>query len=175
MEFQYKGSRVGEKIDFFPLTFVSTTTTTTTKMPKRASKISQSAKRENEKTIKKLYLDKDAYVFARIDSNLGAGGFRIVLNDGSTATGIPRGLFNRRSLRISIGDIVLVEGSDNKSTQHQIVGLLSHEDATQFYKNQMISELVWRKPEADDKEKDDTFEFVDDSDDSDDEVDVDNI
>ena len=143
---------------------------------KRGSKVSASAKRENEKTIRSLFVNPEAYLFARIDSSLGAGGFRIVLNDSSIVTGIPRGLFNRRSLRINVGDIVLVERCDNKSNQHQIVGLLSHDDAKQFYSNKMISEFVWRKPDSiDDKDNDDGFDFCDDSDDDSDNVDVDNI
>ena len=89
---------------------------------KRGSKVSASAKRENEKTIRTLFVNPEAYLFARIDSSLGAGGFRIVLNDSTIVTGIPRGLFNRRTLRINVGDIVLDNcmgsGSTGKACQN---------------------------------------------------------
>ena len=140
---------------------------------KRGSKVSASAKRENEKTIRTLYVNPEAYLFARIDSSLGAGGFRIVLNDASTVTGIPRGLFNRKTLRINVGDVVLVEGCENKSNQHQIVGILSRDDAKEFYGKKMISDAVWRNPDAMDRnDEKDGFEFCEDSDA---EVDIDGV
>jgi hypothetical protein len=142
-------------------------------MGKHRGNKSASAKRENEKTIREAYDEEsDKFIFARIDSNLGAGGFRIVLNDSTLASGIPRGLFNRRTLRIKTGDIVLVEKCSNDSRSHQIVAILPEDEAKHFYSRKRISEAVWKKPDADgEKEKEDAFEFVD----EDEEVVVDEI
>lgn len=164
---------MGQKIDFFPLNKVSPTQT---KMPsKRGSKVNASAKRENEKAIRTLYVNPEAYLFARIDASLGAGGFRIVLNDSTIVTGIPRGLFNPRTFRINVGDVVLIEACDNKSNRHQIIAKLSQDEVKQFYNNKMISEAVFRKPDvSNEKEEDEKWEFDDESDD-DSEIDLDKI
>ena len=130
-------------------------------MGKHRGNKSASAHRENEKTIRQAYdEDNDNFIFARIDSNLGAGGFRIVLNDSTMASGIPRGLFNKRTLRIKAGDIVLVDKCSNDSRVHQIVAILPEDEAKHFYSRKRISEAVWRKPEEAGEGENNAYEFV---------------
>jgi translation initiation factor IF-1 len=142
---------------------------------KRVSKKSVAAKRQNEKTIRQAFDEEaDKFIFARVKSNYGAGGFAIVLNDGREATGIPRGLFRGNKLRIHIGDVIIVDKCENTSNHHQIVAVLSSDDV-KFFKDRQRLSITMYKNEEDEKE-DDAFEFAEDSDsDSEEEVDVDKI
>lgn len=142
---------------------------------KKLSKKAEAARRANKKAIAEISEDT---VFARVESNLGAGGFRMVMNNGGEAIGIPRGLFNRSTMHIDRNAVVLCSPAEHNSAArvqtYEIIGVLSRKDAQALWKSKKISGSVWFSAEdKEEQEKDDYFEY--DDDDNDEEVDIDAI
>jgi hypothetical protein len=145
---------------------------------KRKSKKAESAERNNKAVVSDV-LEKgkiDDYEFARVEANLGSGGFRIILNSGKQCIGVPRKLFTAGSMAIRKDDIVICSAptcnQEAKVQSLQIVGLLSRKDAHTLWKGGKISRQVWLT-NPDDEVEDDFFEHADEEVDS--EVDVDKI
>lgn len=126
-----------------------------------ASKKKAGALRENEKAITQALVT-DELLFARVDASLGQGGFRIVMNDGCITTAIPRGLFTSRSLRLTPGDIVILEDASS-CKNYRIVGRIERKEARHFYQIGKICKHVWETPkDKKEEEEEDAFEFVED-------------
>jgi translation initiation factor IF-1 len=80
-------------------------------MPKTMNiKKAASALNQNQKQIKAA-LAGVQMTFAAVEKNLGRAQFLLKLTDHKTATGAPRGLFTAGTMRISVGQIVIVEGN----------------------------------------------------------------
>ena len=92
-------------------------------------------------------IQSDSTIFARVDKSLGNSNFRLTLNDGSPCQGTPRGLFTSRNMRITLGDIVILETST--SSTHEIIGLLSKEESATLYKNKRLSKHLCGEGEED--------------------------
>lgn len=117
------------------------------------------AKKANEKAVSSVLEGDVELIIGRVDANLGAGGFKIIVNDGSMATGIPRGLFNFKTMRIERNSFVLMEPSTCERVKAmEIVGVLDRKDAQRLYKEKRISKAVW-STEEEGKTEDDLFEF----------------
>lgn len=81
-------------------------------MPKTMNiKKAASALNQNQKQIKAA-LAGATLTFAAVEKSLGRAQFLLKLTGHKTATGAPRGLFTSGTLRISVGQIVIVEGSE---------------------------------------------------------------
>ena len=80
-------------------------------MPKKCNvKKSSSALFQNQKQIKAAFEGKSV-VFAAVEKSLGSAQFLLGLTEGKKAKGTPRGLFTSGTMRISAGQIVIVEGN----------------------------------------------------------------
>jgi translation initiation factor IF-1 len=89
-------------------------------MPKNMNiKKAASAIHQNQKQIKAA-LSGAEVIFAAVEKSLGRAQFLLKLPKHKTATGTPRGLFTCGTMRISPGQIVIVEG--NEKTGFEIVG-----------------------------------------------------
>jgi len=81
-------------------------------MPKNMNiKKAASAINQNQKQIKAALKGADV-TFAAIEKSLGRAQFLLKLTNHKTAKGSPRGLFSAGTIRISAGQIVIVEGSE---------------------------------------------------------------
>ena len=78
-----------------------------------------SAIHQNQKQIKAA-LSGAELTFAAVEKSLGRAQFLLKLPKHKTATGTPRGLFTCGTMRISPGQIVIIEG--NEKTGFEIVG-----------------------------------------------------
>jgi len=82
-------------------------------MPKQANvKKSAAALFQNQKQIKNAAAGKT--VFAAVAKGLGRAQFQLVLTGGKNVVGTPRGLFTKGTMRISVGQVVIVEGLQRK-------------------------------------------------------------
>lgn len=91
-------------------------------MPKMMNvKKAASALNQNQKQIKAA-LKGATVTFAAVEKTLGRAQFLLKLTDNKSATGAPRGLFTAGTMRISPGQIVIIEG--NASTGFEIVARL---------------------------------------------------
>ena len=91
---------------------MASTPPTTIKMPKTANiKKSSAAVFQNQKQIKRAYDPKQDVTFAAVEKCLGSAQFQLRLTGNKTAKGTPRGLFTSGTMRVSAGQIVLVEGN----------------------------------------------------------------
>jgi translation initiation factor IF-1 len=93
------------------------------------SKKAQSASRQSESNIKKAAEGEDGLTFLSVQSIKGNGYFTLRRADGRDILGTPRGVFTRGSMRISVGQIVVVEGVPEDSTKikkhpYEIVGVI---------------------------------------------------
>ena len=70
-----------------------------------------SAINQNQKQIKAALKGADV-TFAAVEKSLGRAQFLLKLSGHKTAKGSPRGLFSAGTMRISAGQIVIVEGSE---------------------------------------------------------------
>jgi translation initiation factor IF-1 len=78
-------------------------------MPKQANvKKSAAAVFQNQKQIKNAAAGKT--VFAAVAKGLGRAQFQLVLTGGKNVVGTPRGLFTKGTMRISVGQVVIIEG-----------------------------------------------------------------
>jgi hypothetical protein len=142
---------------------------------KKFSKKGAAAKKANEKAVNSVLEGQVELVIGRVDANLGSGGFKIVVNDGSTATGIPRGLFNFKTMRIERNSFVLMEPSSCERVKAmEIVGVLDRKDAQRLYKEKRISKVVWSTEEDGKEDEDDLFDYdgADKKDEEDDDLDI---
>jgi hypothetical protein len=81
-------------------------------MPKSMNiKKAASAINQNQKQIKAALKGADV-TFAAVEKSLGRAQFLLKLSNHKTAKGAPRGLFSAGTMRISAGQIVIVEGSE---------------------------------------------------------------
>ena len=81
-------------------------------MPKTMNiKKAASALNQNQKQIKAA-LKGASVTFAAVEKSLGRAQFLLKLTEHKTAKGSPRGLFSAGTMRISAGQIVIVEGSE---------------------------------------------------------------
>jgi hypothetical protein len=81
-------------------------------MPKNMNiKKAASALHQNHKQIKAAF-DGAEVTFAAVEKSLGRAQFLLKLTGHKTGTGAPRGLFTSGTMRISVGQIVIVEGSE---------------------------------------------------------------
>lgn len=92
-------------------------------------------------------IQSDSAIFARVERSLGNSNFRLTLNDGSPCQGTPRGLFTSRNMRITLGDIVILERST--SSTHEIIGLLSKEESAALYKSKRLSKHLCAEEQED--------------------------
>ncbi len=77
-------------------------------MPKCANiKKSAAALYQNQKQIRSA---SSGTVFAAVSKGLGRAQFQLVLTGGKKVVGTPRGLFTKGTMRISVGQVVIVEG-----------------------------------------------------------------
>ena len=77
-------------------------------MPKQANvKKSAAAVFQNQKQIKNASAKT---VFAAVAKGLGRAQFQLVLTGGKNVVGTPRGLFTKGTMRISVGQVVIIEG-----------------------------------------------------------------
>jgi translation initiation factor IF-1 len=93
------------------------------------SKKAISASRQSESNIKKAAEGEDGLTFLSVQSIKGNGYFTLRRADGRDILGTPRGIFTRGSMRISVGQIVVVEGVPEDSTKikkhpYEIVGVI---------------------------------------------------
>ena len=89
-----------------------------------------SALNQNHKQIKKAFTGAEV-TFAAVEKNLGRAQFLLKLTNHKTATGTPRGLFTSGTMRISPGQIVIVEG-DPKIGLEIVARLDTLSDAKKF-------------------------------------------
>ena len=112
-------------------------------MPKKCNtKKSASAQFQCLKAIKSAAEGSDGLVFASVQSAKGNGYFTLRLAEGKTARGTPRGLFTSGSMRISVGQIVVLEGvpadikfcrGRERAIPYEIVGVIQERrEAEQF-------------------------------------------
>ncbi len=141
---------------------------------KSKSKKAMSAERNNKAVLSDVFEKgkADDYEFARIDTNLGSGGFRILTNGGISAIGRPRKIFTASTMGMKKNDIVICSkancNAEAKVQTYEIVGLLSKKDGQTLYKAGKISRHVWATEE---EEEEDIFDYEE----EDAEVDVDAI
>jgi translation initiation factor IF-1 len=89
-------------------------------MPKNMNiRKAASAMHQNQKQIKAAFNGTEV-IFAAVEKSLGRAQFLLKLTNHKTATGAPRGLFTSGTMRISPGQIVIVEGSEKLG--YEIVG-----------------------------------------------------
>jgi translation initiation factor IF-1 len=74
-------------------------------------KKSSAALFQNQKQIKRAYDPKQEVTFAAVEKCLGSAQFQLRLTGNKSAKGTPRGLFTSGTMRVSAGQIVLVEGN----------------------------------------------------------------
>ena len=138
-------------------------------MSKSKSGKQMSATKANQKAIDRVMKEGDL-VIGRVEANLGEGGFRVTLNTGMSAVGVPRGLFTKRSMPIYKDSIVLLENA-KAGKNHEIVGVLDKKSTKALYDAGQITSYMLKG--AEDEDKEDGFEF-DDSDEEDN-IDVENL
>ena len=81
-------------------------------MPKTCNiKKSSAAVFQNKKQIRCAYDPSQMVTFAAVEKSLGSAQFQLRLTGNKSAKGTPRGLFTSGTMRISAGQIVLVEGN----------------------------------------------------------------
>lgn len=81
-------------------------------MPKTMNiKKAASAINQNQKQIKAALKGAEV-TFAAVEKSLGRAQFLLKLTNHKTAKGAPRGLFSAGTMRISAGQIVIIEGSE---------------------------------------------------------------
>jgi len=120
---------------------------------KKRGSAASSALKANVKAVADAMKSTDT-IFARVDACLGTY-FRVSLNDGSSRQGSPRGLFTSRNMRMSRGDIVILEPS--KTSVHEIIGLLTKEEAANLYAAKRLSKELYCQGESQD---DELFEYA---------------
>ncbi len=129
---------------------------------KSKSKKAMSAEKNNKAVISSVMEGGKAedYEFARIDANLGSGGFRILTNSGVSAIGRPRKIFTAATMGMKMNDIVICSqancNAEAKVQTYEIVGLLSKKDGQTLYKAGRISRHVWA---TDEEDVDDVFDY----------------
>ena len=112
-------------------------------MPKRQN-ISKAAaaQLQSARAVQKAAAGGNNLVFMSVQSTKGDGYFRVRMADGIELTGTPRGLFTSGSMRISVGQIVVLEGvpadikfcrGRERAIPYEIVGVIQERrEAEQF-------------------------------------------
>jgi hypothetical protein len=130
------------------------------KMEKRVSKKKGSAERDNNRVITALMEGDNHFVLGRVEKNLGAGGFHVLVHNGHVV-GMPIGKFTRSTMPIGENTFVVLEPSTTgRAKVLEIVGVLSRKNAKLLYKEKRLSKTVW-KTDEDDDHNDDLFEDED--------------
>ena len=110
---------------------------TSNKMPKSMNiKKAASALNQNYKKIKAA-LSGVEMTFAAVEKNLGRAQFLLKLAENKAATGTPRGLFTAGTMRISPGQVVIVEG-DMKNGYEIVARFDKLCDVQKLVKNNMM-------------------------------------
>ncbi len=126
--------------------------------------ITKAANDKNSRIVTSV-LSGEPAEFGRVSKVLSNGRFQLVVYDGKTLhediQAIPRGIFSARGkvrVRISVGDIVLLEGasvipkvkSRGEIVTLEIIGCLSHRDAQTLFKNKRIHKNVYSEEGTED-------------------------
>ena len=120
---------------------------------KKKGAAASSALKANGRAVSAAMISSDT-IFARVDACLGTY-FRLCKNDGSLCQGSPRGLFTSRNMRMTRGDIVILEPSTSKV--HEIIGRLSKEEAAALYAANRLSKQLYCSDEG---QEDELFEYA---------------
>ncbi len=139
---------------------------TTKKMSKRIV----AAERKNKIAISSVMNGQtESVVFARIEKNLGSGGFSLLMNDNTVGIGLTR----RTTCRVSDKCIVICSAADHNASakvqSYEIVGVLAPHEAQKLWKDKVLSKHLYAFA---DEEDDDIFDHEESEDD---ELDVDAI
>ena len=114
----------------------------------KKSKKSESALRQNKLSVKKASEEGSGLCFLSVQAARGNGYFTLRKEDGREITGTPRGLFTSGSMRISVGQIVVVDGipedqSKIKDHPYEIVGVVQERsEARELIKSGRMSKKV---------------------------------
>lgn len=88
-------------------------------MPKKTSiKKGAAALFQNGKAIAKAW--EEQAIFGAVVKKVGGGGFRVAVNAKKTVLATPRGLFTKGTMRIDIGQVVILEGNIHASLPLEI-------------------------------------------------------